>query len=134
MGLNRDLYPGYQDEPERVDIGGSFAPNGSSAVSAASNRGDRYWTVEYISTGLFRVTFNANAKFTAAQIIRMNHSLQHTTAAARFPQFGDYNATNRTLDIRIVDGSGNVQDVAANANNRISFELVVTTTNLTSTV
>lgn len=128
--LNKDFYPDMTDSPERVEICGSFAPNGSSALVATDFRGNRAWVAAYISTGLFRVTFKADFAFVAAKLVFAEAHAQVTTAQARFAQCGDYVAANRTLDIRTVDGSGVVQDVAANANNRIFFRIVVRDTEL----
>jgi len=110
-------YPAKTLEPGMVYIMGSFAPNGSSAVSAASNKGSGF-TVARTSTGLFTITFESiypgYRSFTA--------SLQLASGDDKFCQIGAYVAASKTLQIRVWDVSGAaVADVAADANNRINF-------------
>lgn len=103
-----------------VRVSGSFAPNGSSAISAASNTG-KGWTVAYISTGLYRITFADKYPF----LISGMAVLQLATGDDKYVQLGTYTASSKTLDIRVWDASGAaVADVAANANNRINFDCV----------
>jgi hypothetical protein len=52
-------------------------------------------------------------------------TLQLAAAAARSVQVGAINLALRTVVIRVVDAAGAEQDVAANANNRVNFELVM---------
>jgi hypothetical protein len=102
---------------ELVIIAGSFAPNGSSAVSASSNKG-LGWSVARTSAGLFTITF-AN-KY--ADLVSVQAVLQLATGADQYVQVGTYTAASKTLEIRVWDASdAAVADVAANANNRINF-------------
>lgn len=130
--MNIEQYQAMSDSPERIRVEGSFAPNSTSAVDATASRGDKHWTVAYISTGLFRVTFNSTFKFTAAQLEYADAHLQLASAGDQYAQCGSYDADNRTLDIRVIDCSAAaVADISANANNRISFVVVVRNTILT---
>ena len=56
-----------------------------------------------------------------------NPALQLAAAAARYTQWGTFVANNSaktwSCQIRVIDASGAVQDVAANADNSIGFEL-----------
>lgn len=103
-----------------VIICGSFAPNGASAVAATSNLGIG-WSVVRTSAGLFTVTLEDSwVSLTSAQV-----SLQLATVAAVAVQLGTIDVvTAKTVEIRALSSSaGTVTDVAADANNRIHFEL-----------
>ncbi len=114
---HRNLAPVRALVRELVPIVGSFAPNGSSAVAATSNKGNG-WTVAWTSTGLFTVTFTDawNA------LVSAHATLQLASAGDQYAQPGTYDATAKTLIIRVIDCStGAVADIAADANNRINF-------------
>lgn len=101
-------------------INGSFAPNGSSAVSAASIKGKGF-SVARTSAGLFTITLqDAYQGLLAAEC-----SLQLNAADDKFVQFGAIDVVNaKTVQIRVWDISGAaVSDISANANNRIHFVL-----------
>jgi hypothetical protein len=106
-------------------ISGSFAPNGSSALVAANTKGVGF-TVAYVSTGLYRITFtNSYGALQSATA-----SLQLASGDDKYVQFGTYTPATAsaaaTLDLRVWDASGaGVADVAADANNRIHFKLVM---------
>ena len=103
-------------------IAGSFAPNGSSAVSALSNKGIG-WSVARTSAGLFTVTLEDSY----ISLISGTVSLQLATADDKFCQIGTCEVvTAKTVEIRVWDISGTaVTDVAADANNRINFCLIL---------
>lgn len=103
-------------------IAGSFAPNGSSAVSAASNKGIG-WSVARTSAGLFTITLEDSY----ISLISACCSLQLASADDKIVQLGSIDVvTAKTVEIRVWDISGAaVADVAANANNRINFCLVL---------
>ena len=100
-----------------VVIAGSFAPNGTGAVAATSNKG-MGWTVARTSTGLFTITF-------ADEYVDMHSAtatLQLATGSDKYIQIGTYTAASKTLEIRVWDESdAAVVDVAADANNRVNF-------------
>lgn len=104
-----------------VVIAGSFAPNGSSALVATSTYGKGF-TVAYVSTGLYRITLgDLYAKLVSATV-----TLQLATGDDKTVQLGTYTKASKTLDIRVWDvGAAAVADVAADANNRINFNLVL---------
>lgn len=109
---------------ELILIEGSFAPNGSSAVSATSRQGLGF-TVARTSEGLFTVTLSD--KFAA--LVAAKATLQLTTAAGSFCQIGVVDLSAKTIQIRVWDpahaGAPAVGDIAADAGNRINFSFVL---------
>lgn len=111
-----------------VVIAGSFAPNGSSAVAASSVKG-RGFTVARSNTGLFVVTFTDKWK----ELLSATGGIQLASAGDQVLQFGDYDASASTIEIRVWDISGpGVADIAADTNNRINFCFVFQASNLES--
>ena len=105
----------------RADISGSFAPNGSSALASSGVRGKGF-TVARTSTGLFTITLADQY----AKLVSATAGLQLATGDDKVLQFGTYVAASRTLELRVWDVSGAaVADIAADANNRIHFDLVL---------
>ena len=115
-------------DKELVILAGSFAPNGSSAVSAASNKGTG-WSVAWTSTGLFTITLADSYP----SLISATASLQLTSGDDKFLQFGAIDVLSaKTLQIRVWDVSGTaVSDVAADAGNRINFTLILKNSSVT---
>lgn len=105
----------------RVCITGSFAPNNTSAVDASSNKGKGF-TVARASAGVFTVTLDATLGI--PYVDSVVSSLSTNAAAALFAQNGAYSTSARTFSIRLVNGSGSATDLAANANNRVNFEII----------
>jgi len=106
----------------RVSIAGRFKPNGSSAVVNGSNKG-RGFTATYNSTGKFTVTLSAGLVF--SQVDSFIPSLWLNAADDKDVQTGAISASARTFVINVWDISDTgVADVAANANNWISFEII----------
>lgn len=103
-----------------VTLAGSFAPNGSSAVSSASNLGHG-WSVVRTSTGLFTITLEDSY----VSLLSLTASLQLATADDKMVQVGSCDVSSaKTVQIRVWDiSSAAVADVAADANNRIHFVL-----------
>lgn len=103
-----------------VVLAGSFAPNGASAVSSASNQGNG-WSVARTSTGLFTITLQDSY----VSLLSATATLQLATADDKMVQIGSCDVTSaKTIEIRVWDISGAaVADVAADANNRINFVL-----------
>ena len=107
-----------------IEVGGSFAPNGASAIDQTQNKGNTTgWSVAYTSAGTYTITFTD--KWTAAPIAIVG-SLQLAAADDKFLQAGTFtaatNTTAATLVLRVWDVSGAAAtDVAANANNRVNF-------------
>lgn len=101
-------------------IAGSFAPNAGSALDQTAVKGSGF-TVAYVSQGLYRLTLTNSY----AALVSAVATIQMASAGTvRFAQVGPYVAGSRTLDLRAVDASAAVQDVAADANNRYNFILV----------
>ncbi len=116
--MKRNLAPVRTLVRELVPIVGSFAPNGSSAVSASSRKG-LGWSVGRTSAGLFTITFSD----TFADLVAFTHNIQHVTARDIFSQMGTLvNTATPVVQIRVWDISGAaVDDVTADANSRIHF-------------
>ncbi len=110
---NHGWVPGHYE----VTISGSFAPDTANAPTTLRPTKCLHWSVVRVSQGLFRVTFSDKFQ----ELINATATLQLAVAAARFVQIGAYNSTNNTLDIRVTDAAGAVQDIAANADNRVNF-------------
>lgn len=107
----------------RVRISGRFFPNGNSAIDNTTNQGKKGWTVAWTSQGLYTLTIQRRW----LKLVPLGLGLQLSAAAARTLQWGTFTANNSagtwSVQIRCVDGAGAVQDIAANANNSIGFEL-----------
>lgn len=110
-------------------ISGSFAPNGSSAVSAASNKG-KGWSVARTSAGLFTLTLQD----AYVALLGAHAQLQLTTADDKYCQIGVVDVVSaKTVQIRVWDVSGAaVADVSAAAGNRINFILWLSNSTLNS--
>lgn len=111
-------YPLPSLNTKSVRVAGSFAPNGSSALVATSTYG-RGFTVARTSQGLFTVTL-------AEKYVRLRSgglTIQKVAAGIGFVQLGAVDVSSaKTIQIRIVDELGAVQDLAADANNRVHFD------------
>lgn len=108
-------------------IAGSFAPNGSSAVAASSRKGKGF-SVARTSAGLFTITLQD----AYVALLAGDCKLQLASGDDKFVQFGSIDVVSaKTVQIRVWDISdGAVADVAANANNRIHFVLVLSNSQL----
>lgn len=108
--LNRDI----------VVMAGSFAPNGSSAVSAASNKGFG-WSVARSGAGTFTITLQDSYQY----LLAAQANLQLASADDKMCVIGSSDvASAKTVVIFVQDVSDNsATDVAADANNRINFVL-----------
>ena len=101
-----------------VTVTGSFAPNGTNAVVAASNKGVGF-SVARTSAGLFTLTF-ADKHY---DLISFVAGLRLASADDKCLVGGVYVAASKTLTITVWDKSGAAAtDIAVNANNRISFK------------
>lgn len=110
-------------------IAGSFAPNGSSAVDSTSIKGKGF-SVARTGAGAFTITLqDAYVALLSAQA-----SLQLHTADDKFVLLGDVDVTSgKTVKLVVWDISdAAATDVAANANNRIHFVLVLSNSSLNS--
>lgn len=111
-----------------VILAGSFAPNGSSAISATSNKGTG-WSVAYTSTGLYTITLAD----TYTSLISATLGLQLAAGADTIIQLGAIDVSSaKTIQVRAWDISdAAVADIAANAANRINFCLVLKNSSVT---
>jgi hypothetical protein len=116
---NRNLTHAQVLNRGEVVICGSFAPNGTDAVDAASNTGTG-WSVARTGVGIFVVTLQDKwVGLFSAQV-----SVQLSSGGARAAQLGDIDvASAKTVLIRTVGADGSPADIDANANNRIHFVL-----------
>ncbi len=116
---NRNLTHSQVLNRGEVIICGSFAPNGTGAIDAASNSGIG-WSVVRTDVGLFTVTLQDKwVGLFSGQV-----SVQLAAGGARAAQFGAIDVVSaRTVVIRTVGADGSPGDIDANANNRIHFEL-----------
>jgi len=103
----------------RVQIQGSFAPDTANPPTAIVGAGVE--SVVRTAQGVFTVTL----RDVWNQCDSAMATLQLNAAAARSIQVGAINLALRTVVIRVIDAAGAEQDVAANANNRINFELIM---------
>lgn len=98
-----------------VILSGSFAPAGTGAPTDVYGTG---YTVVRTSAGLFTLTLTD-------RFIRLRAGLcqlQLATLDTWFAQLGSIDvATNGTVQIRVIDETATVTDVAADANNRVHF-------------
>jgi hypothetical protein len=101
-----------------IKLSGSFAPNGASAVSAASNKG-RGFTVARTGTGQFTLTLTDKW----AELVSANATLQLATPADSQVQWGACDVVSAKTLVLTVLTAGVAADVAANAGNRINFDL-----------
>lgn len=107
--------------PDRRTVKGTFFPDAANQPTYRTNDKHPGWSVVWTSQGLYTITFDDVGR----GIVEKTHSLQVPAAgSARFLQFGAYVAASRTLQIRVVDAAGAVQNLGvANADNSISFEV-----------
>lgn len=116
----RNLAPVRALVRENVIISGSFAPAGAGAPTAVKGRG---FTVSRTGTGTFLVTFADKW----ADVIGVTVTLQLSASANTAAQVGNWDAAAKTLVIRTLT-AGTDADIAANANNRIHFDVNFTNT------
>ena len=98
----------------------SWAPAGAGAPTDLNGSG---FTVVRTSQGLFTVTLTDPAVRVRSAV----PGLQLAAADNMFPQLGSIDvATAKTVEVRVVDETGAVQDVAADANNRVHLTMTLT--------
>jgi len=106
--------------PNRLHLSGSFRPNSSSAPSSSYYKG-KWFTIARVSQGLFSITFVDSV----IDLEFFSAHLRLASAAARFAQGGTWTSGTKVQLVRVVDASGNVQDISSDADNVVSFEAVV---------
>jgi hypothetical protein len=110
-------YKGHRNSGICV-VGGSFRPNGSSAISATNNIGAG-WSVAYTGTGIYTVTLDEAYR----RLLCADLSLALSAVADTALQWGAIDVvTAKTLVINALT-AGVAADIASNAANRIYFRL-----------
>lgn len=116
-------YPVRSESNELVLIACSFAPNAGSAVDQTTIRGSGCKSVTRTGVGVFNVKLYESYKEFIGPVGLVNLN----AAADTDVQGGVYAAatstTDANVDIKIMT-AGVAADIAANANNRISFVLL----------
>lgn len=102
---------------EVIVVGGSFAPAGTGAPTAAKGNG---FSVARTGVGQFTITLDAPY----VDLIAAVPGVQLATPADTAAQFGTYtpSSTGGTIVLQVLT-AGVAADIAANANNRLNFEL-----------
>jgi hypothetical protein len=96
-------------------ICGSFAPQGASAPSGVKGIG---FSVARTSQGLFTITLQD--KYVDLQ--SADCQVQLAAADDRFAQVGAADVSSaKTVEIRVIDATGAVQDISADPANRVHF-------------
>lgn len=105
-------------------IVGSFATNGASSPVASTIKGKGIASILRIGAGAFEITLDDPYYSVWGEYA----SVRAASAAALFTQFGAFSnvgtATPVSFVLRTVNGSGTGIDLAADANNRVSFEVM----------
>lgn len=120
---NRSFHPNEGSlDINVVTLQGSFAPNGTSALVASSTLGKGF-SVSRTGVGTFLITLADDYP----ALLAANATLQLHTADDKIVQFGDCDVLSaQTLVIHVWDiSAAALADIAANANNRINFSLLL---------
>jgi hypothetical protein len=84
----------------RVNVHGSFAPNGSSALVAANTYGKGF-SVARSGVGLYTITFDN----TYPELVSAICGCQVADTKPTIAQFGDYVAASKTLQLRVLQAA-----------------------------
>lgn len=122
--LNGSKWPLNAIHPSLVAIMGSFAPNGAGAVDNTSNQGTGF-TVARTGVGVFEITFADKT----GDLVAALSGLQLNALADTDILFGAYTKATKKLVVN-VKTAGVAADIAANANNRISFGCIFKTSDI----
>lgn len=103
---------------ERVVIHGKFSPAGTSAVTGVDGHG---FTVARTGVGAYLITL----KKPYPELISFNAGVREAAGTPTFAQFGDYDSSAGTIQLRVAQGTTTMAlaDLAADADNEVSFEL-----------
>lgn len=99
-----------------VTISGRFFPAGTGTVTTGD--GKVGWSITRSNTGIFSLVLD---DLPPGVLVAQHATVQSTSAAALFPQFGAFTATTGTQVIRLVNGSGTATDMSASADSSVSF-------------
>ena len=112
---NKTMYPSRSPQRDRVSVNVSFQCNGAGAPLALKGNATLY-TVAKTSTGVYTITFTDGYNDLDAAI----PGFQAAAASNVCVQLGSWNSTAKTLVVRLQNTvSGTVENVAADANNRV---------------
>jgi hypothetical protein len=121
------LYPGHTNVPHEKRITFIFYPDAGNAPTVPTAPLNLHIdSIEYVSTGVFRITLQHAYKNHVMTKAQVNGAI---TGVARYAQGGPVanvgTATPATVDIVIVDGSGSPANMAAAATDSfVSGEIV----------
>lgn len=104
-------------------IAGSFAPAGTGAVTAVRGSG---FSVARTGVGEYTITLDEQVN----EIVAANATLQMNAATDLNAQFMTYTAASRTFILNALAGA-TPTEIAANANNRVSFCIIAKKSNAT---
>lgn len=105
----------------RVTVHGSFRPDGATGIVSGSVEGSGFSVVRS-NTGLYTITLDAPM----AALVSFNAGVRAADATPTIVQFGDYDGTAGTIQLRVLQESGGtlaVADMTADADAEVSFEL-----------
>jgi hypothetical protein len=107
---------------DRKQVTLRFLTNAGLTPTTIYDPGDVVASVAWTATGTYLITLRDAYR----RCLGAKATIQSTSAAATFPQFGDFSnegtTTAFTAVFRIVNGSGSAADIAANANNSVTIE------------
>lgn len=120
MGTRHWLYEPRAVERELVTVAGSFAPASTGAPTTVRGTG---FTVARTGVGTFRLTLDR----VWPSLVSAVGTLQLATADHdRHVQISAVDLASKTVDLKIMDvTAGASADVAANADNRVNFLLLL---------
>jgi len=107
---------------ETVTICGSFRPDGALSVVAGTTLGKGFSVAGSGSGGEYIITFDD--KFPA--LISAQGCVREAAGTPTFVQFGDYDATAKTLYVRVMQESGGTHaltDLADDVDNVVNFSV-----------
>lgn len=96
-----------------------FTPSGTGTALPVQSTGSSYVTVTQTATGVFLATFADSWPGIASMV----GSVQVSTVADFTVQFGNYDATLKTLVIRTMTGAA-AAGIPTSANNSVSVEII----------
>lgn len=114
---NINTNPMRSREVEAVVVAGSFAPAGAGAPTDTKGKG---FSVARTAIGVFTVTLDARFNQLLAGVV----SVQLAASANTMAQLGAVDLSARTVVIRTLTAGADA-DIAADANNRVNFTLVL---------
>lgn len=106
---------------DRVLIHGKFRPDGSSGIVSGSEDGHG-WSVARTGVGAYLITLDK----AMPGLVSFTCGVREAAGTPTFAQFGDYDASAGTLQLRVMQETSDTTaaaDLADDADNEVSFEL-----------